>query len=111
MALISLTRPALKAAIGIGKRTLGHPRQSGARWGAAARPGSVRFRAQEQTRYAQPEPLGSSYPDIRLAFSALFKSGGKHPFRCRSDPEQAMVVAIPCYQRQPDRQPALARQR
>jgi hypothetical protein len=43
--------------------------------------------------------------------AAVFKSGGKLPFHRRSDPEQATVVAIPCHQHQPDRQPALARQR
>ena len=44
---------ALKAAIGIGKRTLGDPRQSSAPQGPRARPGSVRFREKKQTRNAQ----------------------------------------------------------
>ena len=54
---------------------------------------------------------GGGYPDIRPAFAAVFKSGGKQPFHRRSDPEQATVVAIPCHQHQSDRQPTLARQR
>ena len=60
MALSWLNPPcALKAAIARGKRTLA-PLASLARAGGPRQGlGSVRFRAQEQTRYAQPEPFGS----------------------------------------------------